>query len=172
MSRINFQQDSQGKSKLSDFIYYQDATITVTNTTINVGYPYNQTYNLRAIVGTEHGKNSSGYIGKMMWIILGVFGLLYGITGITHDAPVLGITVLAGSLAVLWKNIQMLDRPYVELKFAGMNNQTLFMKRMSDAEHLAASINLALADMHQPPNPGQSASHPPVFPNQPVSGLN
>ena len=149
----------------SGTLYYDDGTISVSGKIISVGAPFNQTYNLASIVGTAHGKDNSGQIVSLMWIILSVFGLLFGIAGITTDSPILGGTIFLGSAAILWKTIKSSSRPYVELKFGGLNNQMLFMKKMEQAEHLAAAINMAIQDMHTPPEPGQTVQSAPIFPS-------
>jgi hypothetical protein len=146
-------------------VYYDDGTISVSGRIILVGAPFNQTYNLASIVGIAHGKDKRGQLVSLMWTILSVFGLLFGISCITTDSPILGGTIFLGSAAILWKTIKSSSRPYVELKFGGLNNQMLFMRKMEQAEHLAASINMAIQDMHTPPEPGQPVQTPPIFPS-------
>jgi len=131
---------------------------------ITLGSPYNQTYNLATIVGVAHGKDNSGKSVKVFWIILAVFGVFFGLSD-WRNSIILGSTIIAGSVAILAKMIQGLERSYVELKFGGLNNQMLFMKRMEQAEHLAASINMAIQDMHTPPEPGQPVQSAPIFPS-------
>ena len=145
-------------------VYYEDGTISVSGKMIIVGAPYNQTYNLGSIVGTAYGKDNSGQLVSIMWIILSVFGLLFGLSAWTNY-KVLGATIIAGSAAILVKMIQRLDRPYVELKFGGLNNQMLYMKGIEQAQHLAAAINMAMQDMHTPPEPGQPVQSAPIFPS-------
>jgi hypothetical protein len=70
-----------------------------------------------------------------------------------------------GSAAILWKTLQKYERPYVELKFGGLNNQMLYMKKLEEAEGLAAAINMAIQDMHTPPEPGQPVQSAPIFPS-------
>ena len=149
----------------SDAIYYDDGTISVVGKVVSVGAPYNQTYNLRSIIGTSYGKDKSGQLVSLMWTILSVFGLLFGISCITTDSPIVGGIIFLGSAAILWKTVKSSSRPYVELKFGGLNNQMLFMKKMEQAEHLAASINMAIQDMHTPPEPGQPVQSAPIFPS-------
>ena len=153
----------------SSTLYYDDGTISVSGRIISVGAPYNQTYNLASIVGIAHGKDKSGQLACLMWTILSVFGLLFGIAVITTDSPIFGGTILLGSAAILWKTLQKYERPYVELKYGGLNNQMLFMKKMEQAEHLAAAINMAIQDMHTPPEPGQPVQHAPIFPDPIIS---
>lgn len=145
-------------------VYYDDGTITVSGKMITLGSPYNQTYNLATIVGVAHGKDNSGKSVKVFWIILAVFGVFFGLSD-WRNSIILGSTIIAGSVAILAKMIQGLERSYVELKFGGLNNQMLFMKRMEQAEHLAASINMAIQDMHTPPEPGQPVQSAPIFPS-------
>ena len=149
-------------------LYYDDGTISVSGKMIIVGTPYNQTYNFGSIVGTAYGKDNSGQLVSLMWIILSVFGLLFGLTAWTNH-KVLGATIIVGSATILVKMIQRLDRPYVELKFGGLNNQMLYMKGIEQAQHLAAAINMAMQDMHTPPEPGQPVKHAPIFPDPVIS---
>lgn len=145
-------------------VYYDDGTIIVSGKMITLGSPYNQTYNLATIVGVAHGNDNSGKSVKVFWIILAVFGIFFGLSD-WRNSIILGSTIIAGSVAILAKMIQGLERSYVELKFGGLNNQMLFMKRMEQAEHLAASINMAIQDMHTPPEPGQPVQSAPIFPS-------
>ena len=149
----------------SDTIYYDDGTISVVGKVVSVGAPYNQTYNLRSIIGTSYGKDKTGQLACLMWIILSVFGLLFGISCISTNSPILGGTIFLGSAAILWKTLQKYERPYVELKFGGLNNQMLYMKKLEEAEGLAAAINMAIQDMHTPPEPGQPVQSAPIFPS-------
>jgi hypothetical protein len=149
----------------SDAIYYDDGTISVVGKVVSVGAPYNQTYNLRSIIGTSYGKDKSGQFACLMWIILSVFGLLFGISCISTSSPIFGATILLGSAVILWKTLQKYERPYVELKFGGLNNQMLYMKKLEEAEGLAAAINMAIQDMHTPPEPGQPIQSAPIFPS-------
>jgi hypothetical protein len=145
-------------------VYYDDGTIIVSGKMITLGSPYNQTYNLATIVGVAHGNDNTGKSVKVFWIILAVFGIFFGLSD-WRNSIILGSTIIAGSVAILAKMIQGLERSYVELKFGGLNNQMLFMKRMEQAEHLAASINMAIQDMHTPPKPGQPVQSAPIFPS-------
>jgi len=145
-------------------VYYDDGTIIVSGKMITLGSPYNQTYNLATIVGVAHGNDNSGKSVKVFWIILAVFGVFFGLSD-WRNSIILGSTIIVGSVAILAKMIQGLERSYVELKFGGLNNQMLFMKRMEQAEHLAASINMAIQDMHTPPEPGQPIQSAPIFPS-------
>lgn len=146
-------------------IYYDDGTISVIGPVLSVGAPYNQTYNLRSIVGTSYGKDKSGQIVKFLWIFISSFGLLFGCALNSNGNHVFGYTVIAGSAAILWKTLQGYGRPYVELKFGGLNNQMLYMKKMSQAEELAVCINMAIQDMHNPPDSGQFVAPAPIFPS-------
>ena len=149
----------------SDAIYYDDGTISVVGKVVSVGAPYNQTYNLRSIIGTSYGKDKSGQASKFLWIFLSAFGLLFGISCMSINSPILGGTFFLGSAAILWKTLQSYGRPYVELKFGGLNNQMLYMKKLEEAEGLAAAINMAIQDMHTPPEPGQPVQSAPIFPS-------
>ena len=82
----------------------------------------------------------------------------------------MGVTIACMSAAILWKIVRGSCRPYVELKFGGLNNQMLFMKKEEQAAHLAYAINKAILDMHTPPEPGQPVYNP-IFPEpeNPVS---
>ena len=157
-----------GNSPETSSVYFDDGSISVIGRTINVGHPYNQTYNLASIVGTAHGRESMG-LGSVMWCFLSAFGVLFGIVT-CQTSPVLGITIACMSIAIIWKIIQGSCRPYVELKFGGLNNQMLFMKKTEQAAHLAYAINKAILDMHTPPEPGQPVYNP-IFPDpaDPVS---
>ena len=151
--------------------YYNDGSISVSGHVLSVGAPYNQTYNLRSIVGTSYGKDKTGQALKFLWISLSLFGLLFGCALNSNDNYVIGYTVLAGSAAILWKQLQAYGRPYVELKFGGLNNQMLYMKKLEEAEGLAAAINMAIQDMHAPPESGQFVAPAPIFP-RPVFSRN
>ena len=82
----------------------------------------------------------------------------------------MGVTIACMSIAIIWKIIQGSSRPFVELKFGGLNNQILYMKKTEQAAHLAYAINKAIHDMHTPPEPGQPVYNP-IFPEpeNPVS---
>jgi hypothetical protein len=157
-----------GDSPDTATLYYDDGSISVVGRMINVGHPYNQTYNLASIVGTAHGRESMG-LASVMWCLLAAFGILFGAVNIGF-MPVFSVTVICLSAAILWKIIQGSCRPYVELKFGGLNNQMLFMKKTEQAAHLAYAINKAIHDMHTPPEPGQPVYNP-IFPDpaDPVS---
>lgn len=142
-------------------VYYDDGSINVIDRMINVGHPYNQTYNLASIVGTAHGRENMAF-GSIMWCFLSAFGILFGVV-LCKNSPVMGVTIACMSIAILWKIIQGSCRPYVELKFGGLNNQMLFMKNAEQATHLAYAINKAIQDMHTPPEPGQPVYNP-IFP--------
>jgi len=149
-------------------VYYDDGTIIVSGKMITLGSPYNQTYNLATIVGVAHGNDNSGKSVKVFWIILAVFGIFFGLSD-WRNSIILGSTIIAGSVAILAKMIQGLERSYVELKFGGLNNQMLYMKRMDGAEALAVAIKMAMHDLNTPPNPGQSVQLSPIFPDPVLS---
>lgn len=149
-------------------VYFYDGSISVVGRTINVGHPYNQTYNLASIVGTAYGREEIG-LSSILWCFLSAFGVLFGIVT-CQTSSVFGITIACMSVAILWKIIQGSSRPYLELKFGGLNNQILYMKKIEQAAHLAYAINKAIHDMHTPPEPGQPVYNP-IFPEpeNPVS---
>ena len=157
-----------GNSADTATLYYDDGSISVAGRMINVGRPYNQTYNLASIVGTAYGRESAG-LGQILWCVISAFGILFGVV-LCQNSPVMGVTIACMSAAVLWKIIQGSSRPYVELKFGGLNNQMLYMKKLSHATQLADAINMAIQDMHTPPEPGQPVYNP-IFPDpaDPVS---
>lgn len=157
-----------GNSPDTATLYYDDGLISVVGRTINVGRPYNQTYNLASIVGTAYGRESAG-LGQILWCVISAFGILFGVV-LCQNSPVMGVTIACMSAAILWKIIQGSSRPYVELKFGGLNNQMLYMKKLSHAAQLADAINMAIQDMHTPPEPGQPVYNP-IFPDpaDPVS---
>jgi len=157
-----------GNSPDTATLYYDDGLISVVGRTINVGRPYNQTYNLASIVGTAYGRESAG-LGQILWCVISAFGILFGVV-LCQNSPVIGVTIACMSAAILWKIIQGSSRPYVELKFGGLNNQMLYMKKLSHAAQLADAINMAIQDMHTPPEPGQPVYNP-IFPDpaDPVS---
>ena len=157
-----------GNSPDTATLYYDDGSISVVGRMINVGHPYNQSYNLASIVGTAYGRESAS-LGQVMWGFLSAFGILFGIVS-TRNMPVFGVTIACMSAAVLWKIVKGSSRPYVELKFGGLNNQLLYMKKLSHAAQLADAINMAIQDMHTPPEPGQPVYNP-IFPDpaDPVS---
>jgi len=157
-----------GDSPDTATLYYDDGSISVVGRMINVGRPYNQTYNLASIVGTAHGRENMA-LGSVMWSFLSAFGILFGVV-LFQNSPVMGVTIACMSAAILWKIVRGSCRPYVELKFGGLNNQMLFMKKEEQAAHLAYAINKAILDMHTPPEPGQPVYNP-IFPEpeNPVS---
>lgn len=146
-------------------IYYDYGSISVIGQVISVGAPYNQTYNLRSIVGISYGKDESGQWIKSLWILLSIFGLLFGCASIKSGSTISGLTIFAGSAAIIYKTWRSFGRPYVELKYGGLNNQMLYMKKMEQAEGLAAAINIAIQDMHAPPESGQFVAPAPIFPS-------
>jgi hypothetical protein len=151
-----------------DTVYFDDGSISVVGRMINVGHPYNQTYNLVSIVGTAYGRESAS-LGQVMWGFISAFGILFGVVSF-QTSPVFGTTIACMSIAILWKIVKGSSRPYVELKFGGLNNQMLYMKKLSHAAQLADAINKAIQDMHTPPEPGQPVYNP-IFPDpaDPVS---
>ena len=157
-----------GNSPDTATLYYDDGSINVIGRMIKVGRPYNQTYNLASIVGTAHGRESAG-LGQFLWCVISAFGILFGLV-LFQNSPVMGATIACMSAAILWKIARGSSRPYVELKFGGLNNQMLFMKKVSHAAQLADAINMAILDMHTPPEPGQAVYNP-IFPTpaDPVS---
>jgi hypothetical protein len=157
-----------GNSPDTATLYYDDGSISVVGRMINVGRPYNQTYNLASIVGTAYGRESAG-LGQILWCVISAFGILFGVV-LCQNSPVMGVTIACMSAAVLWKIIQGSSRHYVELKFGGLNNQMFYMKKLSHATQLADAINMAIQDMHTPPEPGQPVYNP-IFPDpaDPVS---
>ena len=157
-----------GNSPDTATLYYDDGSISVVGRMIKVGRSYNQTYNLASIVGTAYGRESAG-LGQILWCVISAFGILFGVV-LCQNSPVMGATIACMSAAVLWKIIQGSSRPYVELKFGGLNNQMLYMKKLSHATQLADAINMAIQDMHTPPEPGQPVYNP-IFPDpaDPVS---
>jgi len=144
-------------------VYFDDGTITVSGKMITLGSPHNQTYNLATIVGVAHGREKTS-LGQILWIVIGVIVGLLGLVNLQPN-PVFGWTFSLLSCAILWKTIAGTSRSYVELKFGGLNNQMLFMRKMEQAEHLVASINMAIQDMHTPPEPGQPVQSAPIFPS-------
>ena len=152
-----------GNSPDTATLYYDDGSISVVGRMINVGRPYTQTYNLASIVGTAYGRESAG-LGQILWCVISAFGILFGVV-LCQNSPVMGVTIACMSAAVLWKIIQGSSRPYVELKFGGLNNQMLYMKKLSHATQLADAINMAIQDMHTPPEPGQAVQSTPIFPS-------
>ncbi len=144
-------------------VYFDDGTIIVSGKMITLGSPYNQTYNLATIVGVAHGREKTS-LGQILWIIVGSFIGLLGLVNLERS-PVFGWTFALMSCAILWKTVAGTSRSYVELKFGGLNNQMLFMRKMEQAEDLAASINMAIQDMHTPPEPGQPVQSAPIFPS-------
>jgi hypothetical protein len=150
-----------GNSPDTATLYYDDGSISVVGRMIKVGRSYNQTYNLASIVGTAYGRESAG-LGQILWCFISAFGILFGLV-LFQNSPVMGATIACMSAAILWKIVQGSSRPYVELKFGGLNNQMLFMKKLSHAAQLADAINMAILDMHTPPEPGQPVYNP-IFP--------
>ena len=144
-------------------VYFDDGTIIVSGKMITLGSPYNQTYNLATIVGVAHGREKTS-LGEVMWIMIGVIVGLLGLVNLERS-PVFGWTFALMSCGILWKTISGTCRPHVELKFGGLNNQMLFMTNVVQAQHLAASINMAIQDMHTPPEPGQPVQSAPIFPS-------
>ena len=160
-----------GNSSDTGTIYYDDGSISVIGHVLTVGAPYNQTYNLRSIVGTSFGKDESSQGIKTLWILLSFFGLLFGCASIQSGSNIFGLTIFAGSAAIIYKTWRSFGRPYVEIKCGGLNNQMLYMKRIDQAEGLAAAINMAIQDMHAPPESGQFVAPAPIFP-RPVFSRN
>jgi hypothetical protein len=147
----------------SGTVYFDDGTIAVSGKMITLGSPYNQTYNLATIVGVAHGREKTS-LGQILWIMIGLILCLLGLANLKEN-PVFGWTFALMSCVILWKTIAGTCRPYVELKFGGLNNQMLYMTNIAQSEHLAAAINMAIQDMHTPPEPGQTVQPPPIFPS-------
>ena len=159
-----------GNSPDTGTIYYYDDKIIVTKNMVTLGNPYNQAYNLATIHGVSHGRDNSGMIVRLMWFLLGVFGLLMGGILFSQDWILTGSTIFLGSIGICWLAIRGSARPFVELKFGGLNNQMLYMKKMDEAEALAVAIRMAMHDLNAPPEPGK-AVYKPIFPDpaDPVS---
>ncbi|NCX93125.1 MAG: hypothetical protein EBX40_00400 [Gammaproteobacteria bacterium] len=124
-----------GNSPDTGTIYYYDDKIIVTKNMVTLGNPYNQA----------------------------VFGLLMGGILFSQDWTLTGSTIFLGSIGICWLAIRGSSRPFVELKFGGLNNQMLYMKKMDEAEALAVAIKMAMHDLNTPPEPGQ-AVYKPIFP--------
>jgi len=155
----------------SSKLYYYDDTISVTKSMVTLGHPYNQVFNLATIHGVSHGRDNSGMIVRLMWILLGVFGLMIGGFLFFDDHTFSGFIVSLISIGISWLAIRGSGRPFVELKFGGLNNQMLYMKRMDEAEGLAVAIKMAMHDLNTPPEPGQPVQFSPIFP-APVTSRN
>jgi hypothetical protein len=138
---------------------------------VTLGHPYNQVFNLATIHGVSHGRDNSGMIVRLMWILLGVFGLMIGGFLFFDDHTFSGFIVSLISIGISWLAIRGSGRPFVELKFGGLNNQMLYMKRMDEAEGLAVAIKMAMHDLNTPPEPGQPVQFSPIFP-APVTSRN
>jgi hypothetical protein len=165
MNRLGSNQPDSDSSKL----YYYDDTISVTKSMVTLGHPYNQVFNLATIHGVSHGRDNSGVIVKLMWFLLGAFGLLMGVILVSEDWILAGAIIFLASLWVAWVAFRGYGRPFVELKFGGLNNQMLYMKRMDGAEALAVAIKMAMHDLNTPPDPGQSVQLSPIFPDPVLS---
>jgi hypothetical protein len=165
MNRLGSNQPDSDSSKL----YYYDDTISVTKSMVTLGHPYNQVFNLATIHGVSHGRDNSGVIVKLMWFLLGAFGLLMGGILVSEDWILTGAIIFLASLWVAWVAFRGYGRPFVELKFGGLNNQMLYMKRMDGAEALAVAIKMAMHDLNTPPDPGQSVQLSPIFPDPVLS---
>lgn len=167
MNRLGSNQPDSDSSKL----YYYDDTISVTKSMVTLGHPYNQVFNLATIHGVSHGRDNSGIIVRLMWILLGVFGLMIGAFLFFDDHAFSGFVISLISIGISWLAIRGSSRPFVELKFGGLNNQMLYMKRMDEAEGLAVAIKMAMHDLNNPPDPGQPVQFSPIFPT-PVTSRN
>ena len=165
MNRLGSNQPDSDSSKL----YYYDDTISVTKSMVTLGHPYNQAFNLATIHGVSHGRDNSGMIVRLMWFLLGVFGLMIGAFLLFDDQTFSAFLVSLISIGISWLAIRGSGRPFVELKFGGLNNQMLYMKRMDGAEALAVAIKMAMHDLNTPPDPGQSVQLSPIFPDPVLS---
>lgn len=165
MSRVTFNQSEDDSSK----IYYYDDKITVTQEMITLGEPYNQVFNLATIQGVSHGKDTSGTFGRLLWCFIAFFGLLFGSILFFKDWHLTGGISVFVSAFILWAAIHNSARPFVELKFGGLNNQMLYFKKMDEAEALSVAIKFAIQSRNTPPNPGQNVYPVPIFPNPVLS---
>jgi len=145
--------------------YYYDGKISVTKNMVTLGAPYNQAFNLATIHGVSHGRDNGGMIFRLMWFLLGLFGLLFGGILLSEDWTLTGGTIFMVGLGLCWLSVRNSARPFVELKFGGLNNTMLYMKKMDEAEALAVAIRMAMHDLNTPQDPGQPVPYQPVFPD-------
>jgi len=161
---VNRLGSSSPDSDLSKLYYYDD-TISVTKNMVTLGAPYNQAFNLATIYGVSHGRDNGGMIFRLMWFLLGLFGLLFGGILLSENWTLTGGTIFIVGLVLCWLAVRNSARPFVELKFGGLNNTMIYMKRMDEAEALAVAIKMAMHDLNTPPEPGQPVPYQPVFPD-------
>ena len=171
MSRISFDPIGATPQPAAASEYYYDGKTSVTKNMVTIGSPYNQAFNLATIHGVSHGRDNSGMIFRLMWFLLGLFGLLFGGILLSEDWTLTGGTIFLVGLGLCWLSVRNSARPFVELKFGGLNNFMLYMKKMDEAEALAVAIRMAMHDLNTPPEPGQPVAYQPVFP-APVLTLN
>ena len=165
MSRIFFDPIDAQPQPAAAIEYYYDGKTSVTKNMVTIGSPYNQAFNLATIHGVSHGRDNSGMIFRLMWFLLGLFGLLFGGILLSEDWTLTGGTIFLVGLGLCWLAVRNSARPFVELKFGGLNNFMLYMKKMDEAEALAVAIRMAMHDLNTPPEPGQPVAYQPVFPD-------
>jgi hypothetical protein len=167
VSRISFDPiDAPEPQPTASSQYYNDGTVIVTRQLIILGPPYNQTYPIANLQGVRCAEDTTGMVGRVMWMFLSGFGILFGsVLMFSVDSPVMGGFFICASLAILYKCIRAFGKWYVELMLGGLNNQTLNMKKKEGAENLAYCIRKAMQDLHTPPEPGQPVAYQPVFPD-------
>ena len=166
MSRISFDPIDDQPQPAAPTQYYNDGVVMVTRQLIILGPPYNQTYPIANLQGVRCAEDTTGMVGRVMWMFLSGFGILFGsVLMFSVDSPVMGGFFICASLAILYKCIRAFGKWYVELMLGGLNNQTLDMKKKEGAEYLAYCIRKAMQDLHTPPEPGQPVAYQPVFPD-------
>ena len=166
MSRVSFDPIGAEPQPEAAMEYYNDGIVIVTKRFITLGAPYNQTYNIGAVLGVNYSEDTSGMLGRVMWIFLSVFGLLFGIVmAFQVKSYVMGAFIFAASSAIMYKCFAAFGKWSVQLQMGGLNNQTLNMKNQQSASDLAYCITRAMQDLHAPPDPGQPVSYAPVFPD-------
>lgn len=169
-SRIQFDPPNPVPAEENEeVIFFNDGTIRVTQKAIIIGSPHNQAFAISQVIGVSYSKEKEG-ISTLFGIIIGFFVLFSSAACISNDSYLFGIVLGAFGLFMLKRS--MTFAWCVSLKFAGLNNQTLFMKSKQHAVKLSDAITRAISHLPPPPpSGGEPVAYQPYFPN-PANSLN
>lgn len=169
-SRIQFDlPDPVRAEENEEVVFFSDGTIRVTQKAILIGAPHNQTFAISQVIGVSYSKEKEG-MSTLFGIVIGVFALFSSAACVSNDSYVFGIVLGAFGLFMLKRS--MTFAWCVSLKFAGLNNQNLFMKSKHHAVKLSNAITRAIGHLPPPPpSGGEPVAYQPYFPN-PVNSLN
>jgi hypothetical protein len=134
-------------------VFFDDGQVSVTESLVTIGHPWNKAFAVREISSVTYGKNRSNDLGASIlrsigWLALG-FGLLVGLGGFIPGL-VFGLFVGLGLLF----GIRMKDASYsVTLSTGGFwETEYLSSKSFEWCEAVASAVQQAIAYKPEPPS--------------------